>query len=130
VPENRDIVARNTLILRCEGQGFDARLGNQHAVERVVVVAWQAAGRDGVGGQDRQWVETHAAQDVAKTIDREFEAAEGVLDGDFPGRDGTDEDLVFRRCQGCTRLRVELGRVRYRPDVGGRVEQRFRALFP
>lgn len=122
VPENRDIVAHNKLMLRCEGQGFDARLGDQHPGERVVVVAWQGAGRDGVGGQDGQRIEAHAARDGVETIERKFEAAEGVLDGDFPGRDGTDEDLVFRCRQGCSRLRVEAGRGRYRADEDERAE--------
>ena len=70
--ENRDIVARNNPVLRRKGQGFDARLRNQHPVEWIVMVAWQAAGRDGVGGQDRQRVETHSKHDVIKTIEREF----------------------------------------------------------
>jgi hypothetical protein len=51
------------------------------------VVLWQAACRDGVGGQDRERIEAHTDQNIVETIDWEFQPAKGVLDSNFPCRD-------------------------------------------
>jgi hypothetical protein len=130
VPEDRNIVAPDSLIARYQYKTLNPRLSNQRPVKRIVMVPRQAARRDGVGRKDLQRVEAHAEHDVVKALDRKFQPAERVPDRNFPRCDSTDENPVVRRRHRRTRLLIEPGRSRDRPDEGVSTEQRVQPVCP
>ena len=61
-----------------------AGLRDEHAVERIGVVAGQSTGGEGVRHGDRERREAKLRDEGGETVNRKMEAAERMLDGDFP----------------------------------------------
>src|ERR1700730_4882276 len=81
---------------------FRQGLGNQHPVERVlmILVNRQQTGALGVAEGDRQIEEAKGPHQVfINTVNKDFgvwESAQAVLDRDLPDRGGREEKLVGR----------------------------------
>jgi hypothetical protein len=54
-------------------------LGDQHPIEGIAVVRWQAPGRDRVGVRDGEFAEAHVP-DLSGKVDRPGKLPGGLLD--------------------------------------------------
>ena len=78
---------------RTEDHPFQVRLGDQQAIERIVVMRRQAAGMLGMGIRHRHDLE---AEHQHRSDDRSIEAKlpDRSLDRDFPNRRRADDNLA------------------------------------
>jgi hypothetical protein len=70
-------------------------LGDQHPVERITVVLWQAGCGDGVLRDYGEKRIPHS-RDLVEKLDIDPELAGRDLDFDLPDRRGADGDQIFR----------------------------------
>jgi hypothetical protein len=70
-------------------------LGDQHPVERITVMLWQAGCGDGVLGDDGEKRISHSRNLVEK-LDIDLELAGRNLDFDLPDRRSADGDQIVR----------------------------------
>ena len=99
LPEAPHAVAVEEGFVGDENEIAHQRLGNEHAVERVAVVARQRAGPGGVSYGDRQLLKVLVCDrsgDVRRDLIGSQQFAKAVLGGDLPSRRRADEyDVRF-----------------------------------
>jgi hypothetical protein len=128
--QKRHIVTCNGRVCGYKRQILGLCLGDQHPVKWVVMMPWQAARCDGMGGLNRQHVETHALKNRLELVQRESQPAERMLDRDFPRRGGTDENLVRRRRDSGLDPLIQTGWLPDRPEKNMGIEEKFQRPRP
>ena len=103
LPHATDAVRVEQRLVRHQRDVQPQRLGDQHPVERILVVLRQVARALAVGDRDVQGLEAVRVQDRHQVVGRHLDArqlAHAALGRDFPGRRRADEDFRARVADG------------------------------
>src|SRR5262245_46824104 len=110
-------------------QLVEVRLGNQHAVKGVPVVARQAPGDQRVRDRDGEALEAMPHELRLKVV-RAVELPLRTLDTDFPGARGADKHRRLPRCNRGPGRWAQSRIVRQPPEEGMRIEQEHYGASP
>src|SRR5579875_507926 len=126
--QQRYAIVAETLVPGGDGQSFRERLSYQHAVERIVMVAGEPPGCNGVGDADRQRQKA-AVLHLPIEVVRHSELSQRLLDRDLPRAGGRHHDKVGRIRDRVARLtgQVFAGQP---PQQGVRVEEESHGRSP
>lgn len=93
--QQRHAIGVEAFITGHDRQSFSNSLSYQHAVEGILMMAWEPSGRDAVGEADRQGCEPAFLYLLFKVIGC-GKFPQGFFDGDLPGAGGRDGDEIGR----------------------------------
>jgi hypothetical protein len=129
-PEHGDPVSHDGAVACDQRKALRQRLADQHSVEGIIVMLRQSGDTYAMAGQDRQNAASHRVDSGIETIEWKIKPANSLFDGDFPGRDGADQYLVFGRQDCLPDARFKSQRLRRRPQEDMGVEQQVQASRP
>src|SRR6266446_2874110 len=128
-PENRHAIQRKARIMGHHRQLMELRLGNQHAVKGIAVVAGQSPSDQRVRNRDGEWLEAMRGE-LRLEVVGDVEPPLGALDTHFPGARRADKHLRLPRCDSCSGRRTQRGIVRQPPEEGVSIEEEHQGASP
>lgn len=120
LPEMRDAVSVEHAIVAHNRDILELRLGDEHPIERIAMVAWQPTGplcvQDVMSSEEKAWLARHPG-DIGRHFRGARQLAEARFGGDFPRRRRADQNRVGvvadsgpRRQTGNVRCRLNVPR--------------------
>ena len=122
-------VARQQGIGGEQAQRLDARLGDQHAIERIAVMIRQGGRRGGMPTRNGQLDAARGSDGIGQRGGIGLDLAEPRLDRDFPDRCRRHVNRIGR-CDQAPRLALESRAVAHHPEIDVGIEQQAHVSRP
>ena len=130
--KDRIRVARHDGIVRHQSQRLSKGLGDENAVERVLMMSRQRFDLCSVSRGDREQQVSRSVKEIKRFTcsDGHVAATQRVLNGDFPNARSAYPDIVFRRRDLRPRVLRQPRTINDRPQRNVRIQEKIQGVTP